>query len=142
MNRIAITVDRKGEIEDIRADEPAEVYWICPYAPNDEIYNYTRDVKVGPEHVDEAIGDLPVDHSEDDLGSRCSSGPEHVEECLGAHREDHLGTDCSTDTHVISPRARGLYATPKGANTVITVLVPVGAEVFKEMEEWAKLLES
>jgi hypothetical protein len=59
MKRITITMDGRGFIHRICADEDVEVYIVCPDVPSDRVYRWSS-LKVGPEQVDEEIGGWPV----------------------------------------------------------------------------------
>jgi hypothetical protein len=59
MKRITFTMDERGFIHRICADEDVEVYIVCPDTPQDRAYRWSS-LQVGPEHVDEEIDGRPV----------------------------------------------------------------------------------
>ena len=59
MKRITFTMDERGHIRRICADEEIEVYIVCPKTPQDRVYRWGS-LHVGPEHVDEDIDGWPV----------------------------------------------------------------------------------
>ena len=52
--RITVTMDERGFIHRICADEDVEVYLVCPPRPRDRVYLWSS-TRVGEEHVDEEI---------------------------------------------------------------------------------------
>ena len=59
MKRITFTMDERGLIERICADEEVEVYIVSPNVPRDRVYRWSL-LRVGPEHVDAEIDGWPV----------------------------------------------------------------------------------
>lgn len=59
MTRIAFVLDGPGNIVRICADEPVEVYIICPHAPLDRVYRWDS-LKVGQDAVGKEIDGWPV----------------------------------------------------------------------------------
>jgi hypothetical protein len=59
MKRITLTMNDRGLIERICADEEVEVYIVCPNVPRDRVYRWSS-LRVGPEQVDEEIEGWPV----------------------------------------------------------------------------------
>ena len=64
MNRLCIVLDKHGQIDEICADEPLEIYWVDPHVPHDRVYLY-QSAKIGPQHVREQIGGYAVGHADD-----------------------------------------------------------------------------
>lgn len=73
MNRIAIVVDARGEIDRIVSDEPVRVFMICDSAPDDRVYEMSGDetVEIGPDKMRAVLRDDPIGHANDShfLGS-------------------------------------------------------------------------
>lgn len=63
MKRITFTVDERGFIHRICADEEIEVYIVDPSTLRDRVYRWSS-THVGPEHVDEEIEGWPVGDKE------------------------------------------------------------------------------
>ncbi len=61
MKRIIFTMDERGFMHRICADEDVEVYIVCPSIPRDRVYRWSS-LLVGREHVDEEIKGWPVGH--------------------------------------------------------------------------------
>ena len=59
MNRVTFTLDERGLITRICADEPVEVYIVCPHVPHDRVYRWSS-LRVGREAVAEQIDGWPV----------------------------------------------------------------------------------
>ncbi|WP_426954177.1 hypothetical protein [Muricoccus radiodurans] len=59
MKRITFTVNERGGIARICADEEVEVYIVDPKVPRDRVYRWSS-LEVGPDKVDEEIDDWPV----------------------------------------------------------------------------------
>jgi hypothetical protein len=59
MKRITFTLDERGLIRSICADEEVEVYIVSPHVPRDRVYRWSS-LRVGPEHVDEEIDGSPI----------------------------------------------------------------------------------
>ena len=59
MKRITFTMDERGFIHRICADEEIKVYIVDPHAMHDRVYRWSS-TRVGPEHVDEELEDWPV----------------------------------------------------------------------------------
>jgi hypothetical protein len=59
MKRITFTIDERGFIHRVCADEAIAVYIVDPHAMHDHVYRWSS-TRVGPEHVDEELGDWPV----------------------------------------------------------------------------------
>jgi hypothetical protein len=59
MKRITFTLDERGLIHRICADEEVEVYIVSPDVPRDRVYRWSS-LRVGPEHVDEEIDGWPI----------------------------------------------------------------------------------
>lgn len=59
MKRITFTMDERGLIHRICADEEVEVYIVCPHVPKDRVYRWSS-LLVGPAHVDEEIDSWPI----------------------------------------------------------------------------------
>ena len=64
MNRIAVTFDPNGDIQQISSDAPVEIFLVDPTAPQDRVYRYEA-VKTGPRFVQEQIGGYAVGHAGD-----------------------------------------------------------------------------
>ena len=73
MNRIAIVLDARGEIDRIVSDAPVRVFMVCDHAPDDRVYEMTADgtVEIGPEKMRAVLRDDPIGHAHDShfLGS-------------------------------------------------------------------------
>ena len=59
MRRITFTMDDRGLIHSICADEEVEVYIVSPHVPRDRVYRWSS-LRVGPEKVDEEIDGWPI----------------------------------------------------------------------------------
>ncbi len=59
MKRITFTMDDRGLIHCICADEEVEVYIVSPSVPKDRVYRWSS-LRVGPEKVNEEIDGWPV----------------------------------------------------------------------------------
>jgi hypothetical protein len=59
MKRITFTMDERGLIRRICADEEVEVYIVSPHVPRDRVYRWSS-LRVGPEQLDEEIDGWPV----------------------------------------------------------------------------------
>lgn len=59
MKRITFTMDERGLIQRICADEEVEVYIVSPHVPRDRVYRWNS-LRVGPERVDGEIDGWPV----------------------------------------------------------------------------------
>ncbi len=59
MKRITFTMDDRGFIHRICADEEVEVYIVCSNVPRDRVYRWSS-LKVGSQQVDEEIDGWPV----------------------------------------------------------------------------------
>ncbi|NGM24156.1 hypothetical protein G3576_29465 [Roseomonas stagni] len=59
MKRITFTMDERGLIHRICADEEVEVYIVGPHVPKDRVYRWSS-LRVGPAQVDEEIGGWPI----------------------------------------------------------------------------------
>ena len=57
--RITFTMDKRGLIRRICADEEVEVYIVSPHVPHDRVYRWSS-LEVGRGHVDEEIDGWPV----------------------------------------------------------------------------------
>ena len=57
--RITFTMDERGLIRRICADEEVEVYIVSPHVPRDRVYRWSS-LEVGRGHVDEEIDGWPV----------------------------------------------------------------------------------
>jgi hypothetical protein len=64
MNRVTITLNPDNSIRRICADEPVQVFTVCPHTPRDRVYLYGA-VEVGSQFVQEEIGGHPVGHLND-----------------------------------------------------------------------------
>jgi hypothetical protein len=64
MNRICIVLNEHGEFTDIAADQPLEIYVVCPHCPADRVYQYGA-ADFGPEHVRKLIGGFAIGHLHD-----------------------------------------------------------------------------
>ena len=64
MNRLCIVLDQHGQISEICADEPLEIYWVDPSVPHDRVYLY-QSAKIGPQYVRQLIGGYAVGHIDD-----------------------------------------------------------------------------
>lgn len=58
MKRITFTMDERGLIQRICADEEVEVYIVCPGTPRDRVYRWGS-LRVGRDRVDEEIDGWP-----------------------------------------------------------------------------------
>jgi hypothetical protein len=137
MNRLVITFEPNGDITDIRADVPLKVYWNCPHMPNDQVYDYTSDVKIG---VEQAIGGLPIGGDELrlslDVDSDQSKQSDANENTKGA---SHMAK-ASHDARFLE--VRGIHAMVEGNESMITVLVSSDCDFSGEIEKWRDLLSS
>lgn len=70
--RIAITLDERGDIVSICADQPVEVYTVSPHTPGDRVY-LMSEVDIGPQHIRAAIGGYAIGHNRD--GTLSDGGP-------------------------------------------------------------------
>lgn len=68
MERISFTMDERGLIHRICADEEFDVYIVCPSTPQDGVYRWSSTL-VGREYVDGEIEGWPVG-DQDHLPSR------------------------------------------------------------------------
>jgi hypothetical protein len=59
VRRITLTMDERGFIHRICADEEIEVYIADPHALHDRVYRWSS-TRIGADHVDEEPGDWPV----------------------------------------------------------------------------------
>ena len=59
MKRITFTIDERGFIHRICADEPIEVYIVDPHAPRDRVYRWSS-TKIGRKHVNNEIDGWPI----------------------------------------------------------------------------------
>jgi hypothetical protein len=59
MKRITFTLDERGSIQRICADEAVEVYIICPSVAHDRVHQWSS-TRIGEGHVNEEIEGYPV----------------------------------------------------------------------------------
>lgn len=59
MKWITFTMDDRGLIHRICADEEVEVYVVSPHVPKDRVYRWSS-LRVGPDRVDAEIDGWPV----------------------------------------------------------------------------------
>ncbi|WP_431266859.1 hypothetical protein [Dankookia sp. P2] len=57
--RITFTIDERGSIYRVCADEEVEVYIVDPHARQDRVYRWTS-TKFGAKHVDKEIDEWPI----------------------------------------------------------------------------------
>jgi hypothetical protein len=74
VKRFTFTLDKRGFIHRICADEAVEVYIVDPRARRDRVYRWSS-TKVGREHIDEEIAGWPASRSATGTTSRPLSGP-------------------------------------------------------------------
>lgn len=66
MNRICFVLDKNGELSNIAADAPVEIYIVAPHCIRDRVYLY-QSADFGPEKVRELIGGFVVGHINDGM---------------------------------------------------------------------------
>ena len=80
--RITFTMDKRGFIRRICADEEVEVYIVSPHVPRDRVYRWSS-LEVGRGHVDEEIDGWPVG-DKDHLPAWHCPGCTHEKACVAA----------------------------------------------------------
>lgn len=98
MNRIAITFDTNGNIQQISADAPVEIYFVDPNFPRDRVYRYEA-ARIGPQYVRDQISGYAVGHAGD--GSLGDFSAPHRPPSRPALRLVHDAT--SEEAHPNSP---------------------------------------
>ena len=79
MNRVVIMFDQKGDFELVCSDEPIRCFSVTEDRPNDPVYEFTSAIggalKIGVEHVQNALKDHPIGHRHDQYFLGTGHGP-------------------------------------------------------------------